>query len=974
MANKIEHYVQKQLRFRRFIYSLTFLAILVLVGFAGWKIWESSRQEKFVLPTYENLDVSSLTYWAERAQFDIDSSRGTNPNERTNAKQRFFLQNTLQQVTQLPSKTERNNALMDIGVTLAKNDVDLNIDDFLKPLSETPAGQSLLARILVSQALMYLRLENTMEAANTVKRYFTIVNEADVKIDSEVNELSFCGAVTALRILKDTTFLSEMFNRQIAYSDRLPTVQKMMALRCIAGEQARVNSGIYAMNTVKKIKTPLELSRAYQLIIGFTAREQEVKAVEPVISLPQTQGPWNPLPSLMVAEQIVQEVLKQIAEMEDLDTQIDVMMQLAGSRLMCDPQIHKVFRDAVSANQQFDKFIKRPVLKLLDEPESPVIRASLGLPPLSQDKIKTVDPALDNWKSPIGAIAVDVSVIAPETTETINSLQLVRLYNKTAQCYLMVNRKNEAVAVLKKAYQLNRSIPFPLDRAQNYLKIGEKQLTAGDSIGAKASFLSVGLPTGTKSSPDAASEEGEVYNEKFLSDLAYLQIIGRFFDNAAATIKCIKDSAERDDKICFIVQEQFRVGSLADAEKNIALISNEKQKATMSENLNIAKANSPETKKSAIALIDAGLLDTALAVVGKITDSKIKADLQVRIISEYMLRSAAYRGDTESHRKIRQRLFDLSASAARSIEPPIQKAAALENIIASVLDFDPDNRKAALLTLLTEAYKETESIKTAIDDKGEIMSRLILHQITLNVTKGQEGKLPLIDEKKDTAPFDAVIEKITAAIKTINEMSGSAKRGMAIANLSKALIQIGRNKAALNMLKKGEETAVGLQNAKDAVSILLSFVPIYCSVNETESAAKIYYTAFNVIMEAYAKAGGDDLAVEWRKRDSELDRIIRSQLEQDYVSDATIYASRINEPQLKDRLFRTAAYIFLDKNKVLQSEVAARKIQSEAVLIGTVRDVLFVKRRTKKLEEPTLQEQRKAKEIEEILKGGKTEK
>jgi hypothetical protein len=60
--------------------------------------------------------------------------------------------------------------------------------------------------------------------------------------------------------------------------------------------------------------------------------------------------------------------------------------------------------------------------------------------------------------------------------------------------------------------------------------------------------------------------------------------------------------------------------------------------------------------------------------------------------------------------------------------------------------------------------------------------------------------------------------------------------------------------------------------------------------------------------------------------------------------------SRINEPVLRDRLLKAAAYIYLDQNNIPVAESLARRITLKDMQQTTLQNVLLYKRRAENRE------------------------
>lgn len=979
---QLEKDIQRALFHRRLLLSSIGFVLLLLLAVGGFLVWRFIEGSQINPPSYEHLDKTASTYWVDRTELDIKEARAIPSKPRSNEMVYRYVTNTMARAKALPTEFERLMAIYDIALTMAKHDVDVNIDDTLRNLGDTPLAQSLQGRIYVSQGLMHCRMSNPNGARVAIQEYNRLVIDADLKLDSLINDMSFCGAVTALAYLKNTTLLNDMFKRQVNFTLRVDSSQRMKAYRFIAVEQARVGFAIDAMETVKKIDNPLERVRAYQLIIAYTARQPKIEPVEPSIATPQTEGPWPPIQNIAQAKRIVNDVLQQIAQKETADEQINLLVRLAGSRLMCDPEIHRLLKEALVEDKQFDELIKRPAVKLLDNPESEVIRKSLNMPPPKKNKpSKTEDPALDDWTSSMESLAVDMIEMDPGMVKTLNDQQTVRALCGMAQSYLIAARHQDAARILQRAYLVARQQSNALDRVRNLMAIAEQQMSTGNLSEARTTLAEIVLPAEgdhNEENSETSRNDLSALTQNRLSDLARLQTVGRFFDEALNTIRFIDTVEVRDADYAFLAMEQIRILRPDDAAKTISKISDETRRQTLEHYppllrdgddgddaeehfaaIQIPYPNSlrrnSELKQCCELLIYRGLFGVARETASRITNPESSSQILARIVREYMLLFRAYSAENEFHQTVRKELLEKALEISHEIEDPLIQTTALQSVLADSLAYS--KKQAGTRNINVEFLQSVDaafiSARKIIDNnaaKAKLMSQLVLARIAMESGKSKQTVTwPLIDRELNTKSYEPIRALIDETLAVVNESDSNADRGYALSNLAAALGQIGRFQSARIMLGEAEATAQEISDKQESVGILLSTAPTYRMIGETENMRQAYYTAFGIIMEAYVDAvNSSDPTLDWRLRDSELDRIVRSQLEQDLLVDAFEYANRINEPNIKDRLLRALAYIHLDHKENTTAESIARKIEVPELFRDTIRDVLFLIRQSEK--------------------------
>ncbi len=940
--HSLDKSVSKILRRRRFRFGIVLIFALALLVYSGRLLWRHFHEPAFVAAEYA-LDSESPTYWRDRSLADIESwPRG----ESTARRERFVhlrLDATIHAAQHLRSDYERIMAISDIALTLAENDEKYNINSSLRDLGTSPLAQSRLARVFVSQALMNLRAGDTASARVAIQEYHRLVNEADLKLDSDVNVLAFVGAVTALAVLDDLALLAEMFQQQSNFTLRIVAPAQPKAYRILAGEQARMDLVPHALNSAHEIENPVELIRACQLIISRVARPEKIEPIEPGFPrLPDAQR-RPPLAAPTVVRSVVDQVLGLIAKNDEYDTQINLLLRLAGSQLMCDPEIHAVFVAAVEQSD-FDELVSRPVLQLLREPESDAIRAALGMTPAQRTQRRNVDPALDDWSSAEAPIAVDLIDIAPETLKSLNAVQMLRAQNRTARSFLIVSRYRDAAQVLKQAIPVAKALADPQDRSSWLLSLGETQLSAGDAEAALGTFQAVEYPHLTQDEH---------------STLARLQVLGRFYEEARQTIDGIASESQRNADLAFLATEQIRVRQFENAQKTVAKMGPTPQKDTLRHVLalglsekgdetqneavraaeHFAALNVPdphdlvddaELSRCSDLLLQRGLYEWAATAAEKIQEPARRFTLLHRIARENMLLFRSHRLNVALHKQIRVPLFEMACRLADKIDDAARRATLRDSILADAFPYmQDDNMRPVLVNLQEQTLQDCRSIPDTEPTKAELLANMLLKKMDLEPSGTFESFEPLVKE----------------ILSSINQTNAGRRRGTAQSRLAAALIRLGKGQMAQQMIGEARHAVRSDAPYRDSVTVLLSLIPSLKTLGDAAAARAVYDEALMMISETYADAPtAADKDFQWRLRDSELDRLVRSQLELGYLDLALEFSSRINENLIRERLLRALAYISLDQGDLALAEYTIQLTKRPDINTNALRDVQFMKR------------------------------
>jgi tetratricopeptide (TPR) repeat protein len=957
-----EKSVQKTLRYHYFLWGVGGVVCSALIGYAVFRAVNVITYVDPVKPDYTSLDIQDEDYWVKRTIVDIqtaDHAQGSRTLRLIRLQR--FVEATLDEALHLPSEYSRIMAVFHIAVTVAQKNLDINIDGRLQKLGNSSLAVSMRNRVLVSQALMNLRLGKIPAAKVIMGEYNRLGLENDLKLNSAVNEESFSGTVTVFACLKDKQGLKKLFERELESAPLLSLDQQMRVYRLIAGEQVRVGFLNDALITVKHIKNPVELSRAYQLMIAFASRPPNVEPVEPVLpDLPAIYS-VTPLPSAANAESVVEKVIKQIVENNDLDEQVSMLLRIAGSRLMCDAEIHKIFRFVVSSSSLLSEEVKPPVLKLLNDPESDLIRSALNMMPRINQPQHNVDPASDDWASSKEVVSVEIRSVDSSPLKTLFDQQWVQSHIAIAQSYQTIGRFPDAVRVLRKASSVTQKFSDPAVRTRMLLKVGEQQIASGAAADAQKTFLAVGISSN--------EEKGTVTPEQ-LAEMARFQIIGRLFEDALKTIEAIPVSAMQDEIYQLLIMEEIRIHSLEAAAETIGQISKGKQgdtlKFLLQSSLNIARGEGkaeefavlkipfPDTLQTdqerfqcCGRLIQEGFLHRAAQTAEQITDQKSKFDLQSLIVREYLLLYNAYVENNDRHNAVRDYAKkEAAAVAVKTNNAVLQTSVRTTILTAAAARLQNDTERISVREQWVEAMAQCRSIASGESEKAVLFAKLILARIALEKPNLRKTTYPLLDRTSAPSVFDEIRKLIEECLEIVNHLDETPERGETCSLLAKALAQLGRTQSAHTMLDNTLETAIHLADQKESVSLILTLIPILKGMNESDSAQSIYNTAISIASNTLINVPGTVEQFDWRLRDSELNKIVRSQLEQGFLSEAASSLGRMREPVLRDRLLRAIAYIYLDQGNFEQAESAAKRMTILEARRETLQTIFFIKRRT----------------------------
>ena len=941
----------RQTLYRLYFVGGVFTVACVFVLFAvGFFTYREVTYADPVNPDYSLLDADSETYWTDRIQIDIETARQSSGTDELRLHRlRSFSYRTVGEAMNISSSYTRAQAVTSIAMVLAQHDINIILDDQLRRLGNTNLVVSMRARTLISQALMYIRLGKSSAAQVNLQQYNKLVIDADLKLNSPLNEESFFGAVTILQCLSlnDRGELNELFNRQITSTTVIGLDQRMRAYRLIVGEQIRVGMITEALETAKHISNPIELARAWALVLQYSARPPKNPPVEPTM-LDLLDNPLaEPLMYPSSAERVANEIFLYLADNKDINFQTSILQRIAGSRLMCDTELYKIFRHCLLESQVLDDLVKQQVLKLLDDPESPTIRAALQMPPRAHQAANRTDSAVDDWSTSNEIVHVEMVNIDPAPLRTRTDQQWIQALLAVAQSYQSVRRFQDADRVLKQTFVSAQKFDDPNIRIPLLMRIGELQIAIGSIAEAQKNFASI--------APEL--------NQNQKQELARLQIIGRFFDDAFNTISSIQSPEVREYVCSFLLQEQIRIQHIKDAEKTLTLMPPGKGMTECRSRLNIAKeeassedfnilglifpeGNNQNWEQYCIGLIQQGFLHLADQTADNISDMQKRTDIRTRIAQEYLLLYQAFNDANDPNRTIRQEIQQAILSTTNRTGQPIIQTIILTELLvhlAGQLQTEEDRTDEKRLWL--QAINSCRKIIKP-DDKATLFAKLIVVKNILENPNLLKKTIPLFTRETNASAFEETSGLIEECLTLVNLMENEEQQGNACASLAKALAQVGRTRSAQTLHDRVLEIAASITNPRESISMLLSMIPTLKAMDSANAIPMVYRLAIDAVAHEFTGRTSNIDVYDWRIRDSEIEQIVRSQMESGFVDDAVESTNRLNEPVLRDRLLRTAAYIYLDHGDIDRAELEVRRLIVKEIQNSAIQNIQAIKRRS----------------------------
>ena len=922
-------------------FAVVCISVLIV---AGLTIYRQATYVDPVTPDYSLLNVNSDVYWTDRILLDIETARqSAGTDEQRSQRLRLFADQTVNEALEISSPYFRAQAVTSVAMVLAQHDISIVLDHQLQRLGSTPLIVSMRARVLISQALKHLRQQSPPAAQIAMQQYNRLVADADLQLNSPINEESFFGTVTVLRLLNDRDGLRELFDRQTASIVVLGHDQRMRGYRLIAGEQVRAGMIAEALETAKRINNQIELARAWALILQYSARPPIFLPVEPVmlelLDVPSAVSQAH----TAFAERAADEIFHYLAENKEINTQASLLQRLAGSLFMRDAELLEIVRLRLIESKVLNDRVKQSVLRFLDAPE---LSAS------------STDSALDDWASPHETVRVEIVNIDPTPLRTRTDQQWIQAQLAIAQGHQSIRRFHDADRVLKQAFVTVQRFVDPNIRTQLLLRIGEQQVAIGSITDARQTFTAVAPGLGQ--------------NRK--GDLARLQIIARFFEDAWETLSSIETPANREDVSAILLREQIRLNRLDDAEQTLSLMP-QGRAAEARSRLNIARErasredfnalrlpipeeNNHDWERSCIGLIQHGFLRLADQTASRVSDVQKRTDLQTRISGEYLLLYQAFNNVNDPNRAFRWEIRqEILSVAERAGQPVIQAAILTELLVHLTEQLRTEEDRTDGKRLWTEAIDICRRI-TEPGERAILFAQLIVAKNMLDNPNFAERTFPLFTRATNPSAVEETNRLIEECLELVNSLESEEQHVHACVHLARALAQIDRTTSAQTLLDHALDIAANIPDREASVSILLLMIPTLNAMNSADVIPVVYRLAIDRIADEFTSRSSPVDEFEWRMRDSNIERIIRSQMENGFVNDAIESANRLNEPLLRDRLLRAAAYVYLDLGDINQAELTARRITVREIQNGVIQNIQTVKRQSEnRLFVPKIEEQ-----------------
>ena len=954
-VTSVERSVRKTL-FRIYLLGGIFAFVCCLGVFIGsFFVYRQATYIDPVTPDYSALNEESDTYWTDRIRIDIETAQNSEGAEQVRDRRlRTFVSRTVAEAMQISPPFARAQVVTSIATMLAQNDIDITLDHQLRQLGDTPLTVSLRARTLISQSLMFLRKGRGSAAQQTLLHYNQLVSEGDLKLNSPLNEESFFGAATISHCLGDAESLKELFERQMAATTALGIDQRMKAYRLIAGEQVRTGMVLKALETAKQITNPVEQARAWALILQYAARPPRIVPVEPImlelLDDPQAEPPQY----LAFAERIADEIFQHLAANNNINAQTALLQRIAGSRLMYDAELYQTFRKSLTENEVLHDQVKQSVLKLLDDPESPTIRTALDMPPRAEPALIPLDSAMDDWTTSDEPIYIEAVDIDPTPLRTLNDQQWIEALLAIAQSYQSVRRFQDADRILKQAFNAVQRFIDPNVRVRLLMRIGERQVAVGSIADAQKTFAVV------------APELNQMQKE----ELARQQILARLFDDAFQTVSSIETLSHREYPGSLLLREQIRINRLNDAERTFALLPQGNTATECRSRLNIAQGTATRTDYNAFRLLfpegnnqnwepfcaglmQQGFLRLAVQSAEGISDAQNRNDVRVRIAREYLLLYQAFNDVNDPNRSIRQEIQQTVVSLTNRIAQPLIQATILTELLmyhTGQLRTEADRAEGKRLwSPAMDACRNIAGLdeETVPHEKTVLFAQLIIAKNLLENPNLTRRTMPLFTRETNARAAAETNSLISECLAFINAQEDLAGRGFACAHLARASAQVARTTAAQILINDILQNVVPhLSHHETLISLFLSTIPALQAMGSVDAIPLMYRLAISEVTREFSGRTANVDEYVWRTRDSEIERIVRSQLENGFVDDAVESANTLIEPVYRERLFRTAAYIYLDHGDIDRAEMLVRRLTIREIRDRAVQNIQIIKRRS----------------------------
>ena len=938
---------------------LLILSIAPIAYYVHYR-WEQQQRPK-VIPVVTKAERETENYWYDRARREITAIQA---NDEAEAKKVTQLQECLavlvKQAAEADTPYRKARALLEIALAQTSCDLDLNIYVTIKGITGAPTINAMRCRALGSIALMYMRLNNESASRSAIDEYLRVSYENDLRLDSEDTILAFISVTTAMASAGNRSGLEQLFKQVEMTNRRIAVVSALeMSRRILAGQQARVGMKWDAIATAENIEQPVEQSRAFQLIIAAIARsERPFDLKDPQLQPLSTKGPWQPIANPAETRQGIDAVFRAIAKTPDVLHQTLVLQNMAGSRLMCDAGIFPFFEKELETTDLFDAKIKSSILALLKEPRSNTIRAARGLPLHPETAVSRPgsDTATDDWLVVDETLDTPLIPIAPETVRSVSTRQSTRLSIVSAQAMLAFGNRQDARAVLEKAFENVAEQQNLYYRLHHLQSIGSLQVNAGDLDEAKRT-----LAAAREAYRDYAANRsalGVTVTESLPAEIATAQVRGRLLDDAVETIRLLSRPNARNDLLVQVIREQLRSEQWQAAKETIALLQDDSRKEELSrraEGEGATPENVADHLRTVFRLIQAEEFAAAAALLPGIDDLAGRQTQRLQIVRGLSIVGRPYLGRDNASRRIRLQLLTQALELARQQETPLARVIALEVVVTA---FAPGRISQELLQAMSAAVREVETILAGEDRADnsvtgdpripEVLSRLALARLMLVVPEERLwGDWPVVSEEKNGGTVSDVMQLLDRAVTLLHDDHDAYQWAATMTNAVQGYSQIGRTDLAVPLAEKAFTRIRQLPDKERAIPLIRQLAVSALKAGDTERGRNLFAEA----IEATSAVGvGTELAPEqWsvlglRVRERVLEDIVRDQLRQRLLDDAFRSTLRISESVVRDRLYRMMIYQAIFDGRLELAEEAVYKITTPSLRQDCLRDFIQARR------------------------------
>jgi hypothetical protein len=362
--------------------------------------------------------------------------------------------------------------------------------------------------------------------------------------------------------------------------------------------------------------------------------------------------------------------------------------------------------------------------------------------------------------------------------------------------------------------------------------------------------------------------------------------------------------------------------------------------------ITIPESNNQNWEQYSVELIQQGLLSLADQASGGIRHEQRRTDIQIRIAGEYLLLYQAFNDVNDPDRTIRQEIQQSILSVAgRTAQPAVQTAILTKLLVYIAGQLQTEADRANGQQLWQQTLDSCRKITEPLHERAALLAQTIAAKNLLENPNLQRRTFPLFTRETNASAFEESNRLIEEeCLQLINSLEEEQQSRVCV-YLAGTLAQIGRMRSAQRLLDNALDVTANISDREEAISILLSMVPTLKAMNSADIIPVVYRLAIDRVAHEFTDKAVNVDVYDWRLRDSDIELIVRSQMEHGFVDDAVESANRLNEPLLRDRLLRTAAYIYLDHENMDRAELTARRLTGREIQNDVLQNIQTVKRR-----------------------------